>query len=65
MPVMGGRELAENLLEIKSNLKIVYMSGYTEDAIVHNGVLEPGTQFIQKPFTPVSLMQKVRDVLDN
>jgi two-component SAPR family response regulator len=52
-------------LEIKSNLKIVYMSGYTEDAIVHNGVLEPGTQFIQKPFTPVSLMQKVRDVLDN
>jgi two-component system, cell cycle sensor histidine kinase and response regulator CckA len=65
MPVMGGRELAENLLQINSNLKIMYMSGYTEDAIVHNGVLEPGTQFIQKPFTPVSLMQKVRDVLDN
>jgi CheY-like chemotaxis protein len=65
MPVMGGRELAEKLLEKNSNLKIIYMSGYTEDAIVHNGVLKPGTLFIQKPFTPVSLMEKVRNVLDN
>jgi len=64
MPVMGGRELVENLLKIKPKVKIIYMSGYTEDAIVHKGVLEMGTQFIQKPFTPVSLMQKVREVLD-
>ena len=64
MPVMGGRELVENLLELKPGLKIIYMSGYTEDAIVLNGVLKPGTQFIQKPFTPVLLMQKIREVLD-
>jgi PAS domain S-box-containing protein len=64
MPVMGGPELVENLSRLKPDARIIYMSGYTEDAIVHKGVLEPGTHFIQKPFTPVSLMQKVREVLD-
>jgi len=65
MPQMGGPELAKKLLSKLPETKIIFMSGYTEDAIVHKGVLEPGTHFIQKPFTPISLMQKVRDVLDN
>jgi two-component system cell cycle sensor histidine kinase/response regulator CckA len=43
---------------------VIYMSGYTDDAIVHHGVLEPGLEFLQKPFSPDSLVGKVREVLD-
>ena len=65
MPYMSGRELVDELLKIRPDIKPLYMSGYTENAIVHKGVLEPGTHFIQKPFTPLDLVQKVREVLDN
>ncbi len=64
MPGMNGRELAERLMKVTPELRILYMSGYTDDAIVHHGVLEDGMQFIQKPFTPRLLLRKVRKALD-
>jgi len=64
MPKMSGRHLAENLLRTNPSLKVLYMSGYTDNAILHKGMLDPETQFIQKPFTPEAIARKVRDVLD-
>jgi PAS domain S-box-containing protein len=64
MPHMSGRELAEQLMPLRSSMKVLYMSGYTDDAIVHHGVLEEGTAFIGKPFSPDALARKVREVLD-
>ncbi|HEU4388334.1 MAG TPA: PAS domain S-box protein [Blastocatellia bacterium] len=64
MPEMSGRELATRLAQVRSDMKVLYMSGYTDDAIVHHGVLESGMAFIQKPFSPATLARKVRDVLD-
>jgi CheY-like chemotaxis protein/two-component sensor histidine kinase len=64
MPGISGRELATHLLALRPGLKVLYMSGYTDDAIVHHGVLEAGTPFIQKPFTFKGLTQKVREVLN-
>jgi PAS domain S-box-containing protein len=64
MPGMSGNELAERLETLYRKLKSLYMSGYTDNAIVHNGVLNAGTFFLQKPFTPEALVQKVREVLD-
>ena len=65
MPGMSGSELAEQLREIKPDLKALYTSGYTDDAIADHGVLEEGTPFLQEPFTPSSLLAKVREVLDS
>jgi YesN/AraC family two-component response regulator len=64
MPQMGGKELANQLKILRPEVKVLYTSGYTDDAIVHHGVLEPGINFLQKPFSPATLAQKVREVLD-
>jgi PAS domain S-box-containing protein len=64
MPQMGGRELAENLYRISPGVKVLYMSGYTEDAIVRHGLLDQSNWFLEKPFTPDALMRKLREVLD-
>ncbi len=63
MPQMGGRELANKLKEKLPDLQILFTSGYTDDAVVRHGVIEVGTNFIQKPFTPDSLTKKVRELL--
>jgi CheY-like chemotaxis protein len=64
MPRMSGRMLAEELVKIRPTLKVLYMSGYTDDAIVHHGVLAAGTPFLGKPFSAADLTTKVREVLD-
>lgn len=64
MPEISGRELAERLAPSWPGMKVLYISGYTDDAVVRHGVLEQGTPFLQKPFTPDGLAQKVREVLD-
>jgi CheY-like chemotaxis protein len=65
MPEMSGRELAERLSAVRPLLKVLYMSGYTDDAIVHHGVLDAGITLIQKPFAPDAFAGKVREVLDS
>ena len=64
MPQMGGVELAENLHKINSDLKILYISGYSENAIVHFGVLDPDKKYLPKPFKAKDLLLMVREVLD-
>jgi signal transduction histidine kinase/ActR/RegA family two-component response regulator len=64
MPEISGTQVVTHLTTKYKNLKVLYMSGYTDDAIVHHGVLDAGVNFIQKPFTPDSISRKVREVLD-
>ena len=65
MPGMNGRELAQRISEIRPNTKVLYMSGYTENVIGHNGTLDAGVRLLQKPFTLRELKSKVREVLDS
>ncbi|MCL4294135.1 MAG: response regulator [Anaerolineae bacterium] len=62
---LNGRELAERLASLHPGLKILFVSGYTDEAIVHHGVLEQGMVFLQKPFSPATLLRKVREVLES
>jgi two-component system cell cycle sensor histidine kinase/response regulator CckA len=64
LPGMGGVAMAEQLVRSRPGLKTLFMSGYTDNAIAHHGVLEPGLAFLQKPFGPMELARKVRAVLD-
>jgi PAS domain S-box-containing protein len=65
MPGVGGRELAERLLALHPEARVLFTSGYTDDAVVRHGVLEEQVHFLHKPFTPADLAQKVREVLDS
>jgi two-component system cell cycle sensor histidine kinase/response regulator CckA len=64
MPKVSGRELAEELHARRSAMKVLYMSGYTDNAIVNTGILHKDVAFLQKPFTPAALTEKVREVLE-
>ena len=65
MPLMGGKVMAEWLKATYPDLKILFTSGYTDDAIAHHGVLEAGVEFLPKPYTPATLARKVRQLLDD
>ncbi len=64
MPKMGGKELSKKLFEEYPELKVLYICGYTDNAIAHHGVLDEGVVLLQKPFSPQSLAEKVRETLD-
>jgi PAS domain S-box-containing protein len=64
MPLMGGKMMAESLTSGDPDLKVLFTSGYTDDAIAQYGVLDPGVAFLPKPFTPATLIGKVRELLD-
>ena len=65
MPETSGKEVAERVTALMPHTKVLFMSGYTDQAIVHHGVLDSNVEFIQKPFTPLGLSKKVREVLDS
>jgi len=64
LPGASGPELTKRLVEERRALRVIYMSGYTEEAIVRHGVLKPGVAFLHKPFTSETLGQKIREVLE-
>ena len=64
MPGMSGRELADNLKQPRPNLKVLYMSDYTHDLVTQQGILETGSELLQKPFSLNSLLTRVRQALD-
>ena len=65
MPLMGGKAMADWLETSYPDIKILFTSGYTDDAIAHHGVLETGVEFLSKPYTPATLTRKVREMLDH
>jgi CheY-like chemotaxis protein len=65
MPRLDGRELANQMVALRPNLKVLYMSGYADDVIMHRGVLTQGAVLVQKPFTKSTLLRKVRETLDS
>jgi len=64
MPEIGGAELSEKIAISRPGIRVLYSSGYTDDAIVRHGVRDPGVAFIQKPYRPKALARKIREVLD-
>jgi CheY-like chemotaxis protein len=64
MPGLGGRDLVRHLLAIHPDAKVLFMSGYTDDAVLRHGIPEPGTAFLQKPFSGLALTHKIREILD-
>ncbi len=64
LPSMNGRALAERLATVRPDVKVLFVSGYTEDVIAHHGELDAGTNFLEKPYTHETLCGKVREVLD-
>jgi len=64
MPRMSGRQLADELRRDMPEIKVLYVSGYNDDPVVHQAMLENGTAFLQKPFTPSVLTRKLREVLE-
>jgi YesN/AraC family two-component response regulator len=64
MPGISGKTLAEQLQASHPQIKVLFISGYTDDVISHHGILEPGIHFLQKPFLPAKLAQKIREILD-
>src|SRR5262249_47677295 len=65
MPGLGGRELADRLAALRPGLRVLYLSGYTDDAVVRYGVSHDQVHFLEKPFSPKGLAEKVREVLDS
>ncbi len=65
MPEMSGKELYEQLRQLSPELRVLYLSGYPDNVIVHHGILDEGTPFLQKPFSPQDLARKVRQVLES
>ena len=63
MPSMGGSSLVSEVQRLRPDIKVLYMSGYTDDAVVRHGHLDQGGAFLQKPFTPNTLLRKVREAL--
>jgi DNA-binding NtrC family response regulator len=65
MPGMSGPQLAEQLLAEHPEMKVIFISGYTDNAVVENGLIQTGSTFIQKPFSPDTLKEKIRELLDS
>lgn len=65
MPKLSGRQLSDKLIELHPDLKVLYVTGYTDNAIVHHGILDDGVNLLSKPFSPINLAKKVREVLDS
>ena len=65
MPKINGKEVAERLQPLFPHMQVIFMSGYTDEVIAHHGILDSDLNFLEKPFAPEELIQKVREILDN